>query len=136
MKAPVIGSTEQLAETIASKVISHLLAIVADSVRNKMNFIVIDKASPDSQEKDSITDTEGSLPTNGVSASVGEYKTIKEYSIHRKLCEKTVRNYLHLLPHSTVGGIRIKLIEADQVLDGLARPPRSRRKTNTKKENI
>jgi hypothetical protein len=57
------------------------------------------------------------------------YDTVEEYATHRKVCSKTVRNHLHLLPHSTIGGIRINRVEADKKLDSIRlRSRRSKKK--------
>jgi hypothetical protein len=87
-----------------------------------------------------VTIEEAILPEPVMPAEIGSevsaYDTVDEYACHRGLCSKTVRTYLHLIPHSTVGGIRILRKEADGVLDNLQRPPRSRRKPkNSQNEN-
>ncbi len=45
------------------------------------------------------------------------YMSVDEYALHRKVSVKTIRNYLHELPHSMNGGIRIRYREADEVMD-------------------
>jgi hypothetical protein len=79
-----------------------------------------------------VTIEEAVLPEPLIPAVTGfeisSYDTVDEYARHRGLCSKTIRTYLHLIPHSTVGGIRILRKEADGVLDNFKRPLRSRRK--------
>ena len=41
------------------------------------------------------------------------YDSVASYAAHRGISEKSVRRYLHLLPHATLGGVRIPRAEAD-----------------------
>ena len=88
-----------------------------------------------------VTIEEAILPEPLIPAVIGSgasasYDTVEEYARHRGLCSKTVRTYLHLIPHSTIGGIRILRKEADGVLDNLKRPIRSRRKPKKNQNEI
>lgn len=60
-----------------------------------------------------------SSPTEFRASDEARYDTVDEYARHRGLCTKTVRKLLPQLPHSTIGGIRIRRSEADKILDNL-----------------
>jgi len=74
-------------------------------------------------------------PSTGIPTD-GQYLTVSQYATHRGVCEKTIRNLLPHLPHSTIGGIRIRMPEADQAFDSLKKPPRGRRKANSWMKNL
>jgi hypothetical protein len=75
---------------------------------------------------DAVKPAEPAAPADATSI----YATVAEYAKHRGLCAKTIRKFVPVLPHSTVGGIRIRRQEADDVLDNLKSAPRKRRKAS------
>jgi len=60
-----------------------------------------------------------SPPSSPITAANNQYVDVRTYAQHRSVCQKTIRKLLSHLPHSTVGGIRIRQQEADKVMDKL-----------------